>query len=294
MRFLIFGSKGWLGSQVVKILRDQGEEVIHAESRADDENAVEKELIEVKPDRVISLIGRTYGPGFNTIDYLEQKGKLVENLRDNLYGPFVLASLCQKYKVHLSSIGTGCIFNYNGQNDENGYTEEDKPNFFGSSYSIVRGFSDKVMHFFEDSVLTLRLRMPICSDLSSPRNFISKIIKYEYICSIDNSMSVLDDLLPLLVDMSKRKITGIVNFTNPGVINHNEILTLYKEIVDPNFTWKNFTLEDQRKVLLSDRSNNKLNTDKLQSLYPDVLPIKDAVRKILYKMKENKEKQHKD
>ena len=34
--------------------------------------------------------------------------------------------------------------------------------------------------------------------------------------------------------------TGTLNFTNPNVISHDEILEMYKEIVDPNFTWKNF------------------------------------------------------
>ena len=38
----------------------------------------------------------------------------------------------------------------------------------------------------------------------------------------------------------------------------NEILTMYKEIVDPNFTWENFDIEEQNKILDSKRSNNYL------------------------------------
>ena len=288
MKWLLWGD-GWISSYVKKILADMNEEYVIAKSRADNEDDVEKELLDVKPDRVISLIGRTSGPGFNTIDYLEQKGKLVENVRDNLYAPFVLAMVCKKHGFYLVYLGTGCIFSAEEEDYGDGYTEEDKPDFVGSSYSTVKGFTDRMMHFFEDTVLTLRLRMPISSDINS-RNFVTKITKYQKICSILNSMSVLDELLPLLVDMSKKKVTGIVNFTNPGIISHDEILTMYREIVDPNFTWENFTLEDQSKILMAGRSNNKLNTDKLQQLYPNILPIKDAVRKVLYKMKENMEK----
>ncbi len=287
MRFLIYGSKGWIGQQVVKILEDQGETVIHAEARADNEEAVEEELMNTNPDRVLSFIGRTHGPGYSTIDYLEQKGKLVENVKDNLYAPFVLAMLCKKYGIHFTLLNTGCIFN---GYPENGYTEDDKPDFTGSAYSCVKGFTDRMMHFFEDSVLTLRLRMPISAD-NSPRNFITKIMTYKKICSLDNSMSVLPELLPLLVDMSKKKVTGVVNFTNPGLISHNEILEMVKELYDPNFTWENFTLEEQSQILLSARSNNFLNTDKLQKLYPQVLPIKESVRKVIEEMAAKKNKQ---
>ena len=33
------------------------------------------------------------------------------------------------------------------------------------------------------------------------------------------------------IDMSCKKVTGTVNLTNPGLVSHNEILEMYKEIV---------------------------------------------------------------
>ena len=65
--------------------------------------------------------------------------------------------------------------------------------------------------------------MPINSD-NNNRNFITKILNYEKICSIHNSMSVLPELIPIMIDMMDKKIDGTFNFTNPGVISHNEIL----------------------------------------------------------------------
>jgi dTDP-glucose 4,6-dehydratase len=61
---------------------------------------------------------------------------------------------------------------------------------------------------------------------------------------------------------------------------------MYKEIVDPKFTWKNFTIDEQNKILASKRSNNALDTSKLEKLYPNVLPIKESVRKCLERMKD--------
>ena len=284
MKWLIFGGKGWIGSNVSDYLLQQNEVVIHAESRADEETAVENELLKIKPDRVISLIGRTYGPGFNSIDYLEQKGKLVENMKDNLYGPLVLALLCKKYNIHLTYLGTGCIFNGTKGDSGNGYTENAKPDFFGSSYSTVKGFTDRLMHFFDTDVLNVRIRMPITAD-NSPRNFITKILTYKKICSIPNSMSVLPELLPIMIDMAKNKMTGTINLVNPGLITHNEILEMVKEIINPNLQWDNFSVEEMNKIILSDRSNNLLDTSKLEKLYPTVLPIKESVINIIHKMK---------
>ena len=277
MKWLVFGHKGWIGQQVVKLIESKEHIVITTDIRADDEQNVDKLLQDNQPDRVISLIGRTHGQGYTTIDYLEQKGKLIENVRDNLYGPLVLGLLCKKYNIHYTYLGTGCIFS--GYNEE--YKEENIPDFFGSSYSVVKGFTDRLMKQLDNNVLNVRIRMPITAEKNNVRNFIYKITHYEKICSMVNSMSVLPELLPLMIDMADKKQTGTINLTNPGAITHNEILEMYKEIVDPTFIWQNFTIEEQDNILLSGRSNNILDTTKLVNLYPNVKPIKESIREIL-------------
>ena len=39
-------------------------------------------------------------------------------------------------------------------------------------------------------------------------------------------------------------IAGIMNYTNPGAISHNEVLQLYKDYIDPDYTWENFNIEE--------------------------------------------------
>ena len=98
-------------------------------------------------------------------------------------------------------------------------------------------------------------------------------------------MTVLPELLPISIEMvrtcssscvmtkavaeppsyllglqAERKLTGIMNFTNPGAISHNEIMELYKQYIDPEFSWQNFTVEEQAKVIKAPRSNNLLDT----------------------------------
>ena len=279
MKILFFGSRGWIGKQFCEYLTKNNINYIETDIRADNEKDVEKEIIALNPTHIISFIGRTHGENYNTIDYLEQPGKLVDNIRDNLYAPLILSILCKKYNIHYTYMGTGCIFEYNkdiAENVSEDIDEEKTPNFYGSSYSIVKGYTDRLQHMFSENTLNLRIRMPIVN-YDHDRNFITKITKYEYICSNPNSMTVLDDMYPVILDMIKNNITGTFNMCNKGVITHNEILELYREYVDSSFTWKNFSIEEQNKILLSKRSNIELSSKKLYDLYPNIPDIKTSI-----------------
>ena len=288
MLVLLYGSNGWIGGQFIDIMKNNNIDYVCGNSRVDNDETLAAEIDKIHPTHVISFIGRTHGKigdkVYTTIDYLEQKGKLAENMRDNLYGPLLMSQLCKERKIHFTYLGTGCIFKFDEEHpfgkEENGFTEESLPNFFGSSYSVVKGYTDRLMKFYKNDVLNLRIRMPITGERNG-RNFITKITTYEKVCSIPNSMTVLPELLPCVLEMMKSKMTGTINLTNPGLISHNEILEMYKEIVDPNFTYKNFSQEEQLKILDADRSNNFLDTTKLETLFPTVLNIKDSVRIML-------------
>lgn len=133
-----------------------------------------------------------------------------------------------------------------------------------------------------DNVCTLRVRMPISSDLSNPRNFITKISRYNKVVNIPNSMTVLDELLPISIEMAKRNLKGIWNFTNPGVISHNQILELFRDYIDPKFKWENFDLGEQAKVIVAPRSNNEMDASKLKNEFPNLLSIKDSIIKFVF------------
>lgn len=293
MKVIVYGHRGWIGQQFIQILEKESVNYHLGKSRVEDIESLKMEMDSIQPTHVVSFIGRTHGrigeKEYTTIDYLEQKGKLFENVRDNLFSPLSLAILCQERNIHYTYLGTGCIFEYDDEHpfgqEVNGFKEESLPNFFGSSYSIVKGFTDQLMKLYEKNVLQLRIRMPI-TESKNPRNFITKITTYEKVCSIPNSMSVLPELLPIALQMMRDHKLGTYNFTNPGLISHNEILEMYQNIVDPNFTWKNFSVSEQNQILDSKRSNNFLDTTKLERDY-SVKNIKDSVRDMLVLYKES-------
>ena len=131
MKILIYGANGWIGGQFIQLLNDV--EYVCGKSRVDNENELKNEISEHKPTHIISFIGRTHGTigdkVYGTIDYLEQKGKLPENIRDNLFAPLMLAALCNKHDIHYTYLGTGCIFKYDDEHPY-GFDEKSLPNFF--------------------------------------------------------------------------------------------------------------------------------------------------------------------
>ena len=132
MKILIFGGNGWIGNQFVEILKKQNVEFKIGKSRVDNEKLLSDEIEEYEPTHIISFIGRTHGKinnkVYSTIDYLEQKGKLYENIRDNLFSPILLSEICKNRDIHFTYLGTGCIFKFDEEHpfgkEENGFIEE--------------------------------------------------------------------------------------------------------------------------------------------------------------------------
>ena len=315
MKILIFGGNGWIGTQfrdVCDRAKLGGSDIEYKISQVrrvslQTQSEIVEEVTAYMPTHVVSFLGRTHGSigskTYSTIDYLEQEGKLSENMRDNLVAPLLLAYICKYANVHYTYLGTGCIFHYKDEDVEKmlGYDsrhqasagseietcykfkETDAPNFFGSSYSIVKGLTDQIMqerNCICESVLNLRIRMPIINR-DHPRNFITKITGYSKICSLPNSMTVLDEFLPYALVLMQCRYVGTLNFVNPGVISHNEMLKMYRQFVNPEFEWTNFTVDEQNEILSSKRSNNYLYTAKLESIFPNVRTIQDAVQECM-------------
>ena len=191
--------------------------------------------------------------GKPNVDWCESNKE--ETIRSNVIGALNLADVCHLRKVHLTMLGSGCVYQFdnehpmpnetqifkdlndletkiNNYEDANckGFKESDEQNFFGSFYSKTKGQMQKMIEETYPNVLLLRLRMPISSDLNDERSLLSKLLKYEKVVNIPNSITFVNEMMPLLIQMAKRNLKGVYNFTNPGVISHNQLLSLYKHV----------------------------------------------------------------
>jgi len=287
IRFLVFGGTGFLGSRVVDLLRLGGYDYVLTKTRLQSRETLEKELDEFKPTHVLNISGITGRPN---VDWCETNKE--DTILVNVIGTLSLIDACWRRGIHVSNFATGCIYSYDAAHPVGsgiGFTEEDPPNFTGSFYSLTKGMVEKLIMNYQN-VLQLRVRMPLSDDIN-PRNFITKITKYERVVNIPNSMTVLHDLLPLSIEMAKKRLTGIYNFTNPGTISHNEILEMYKKYINPDFKYCNFTEEEQSKVIKAGRSNNLLDTTKLEKEFPNIPRMPEACEALFQRMKNNLERE---
>ncbi|KAL4318461.1 hypothetical protein GQ457_18G011210 [Hibiscus cannabinus] len=279
LKFLIYGRTGWIGGLLGQLCEKLGIPFEYGRGRLEDRSSLVADIQNIKPTHVFNAAGVTGRPN---VDWCESHK--TETIRTNVAGTLNLADVCRHHGVLMMNFATGCIFEYDAAHPQGsgiGFKEEDKPNFIGSFYSKTKAMVEELLKEY-DNVCTLRVRMPISSDLNNPRNFITKISHYSKVVNIPNSMTVLDELLPISIEMAKRNLTGIWNFTNPGVVSHNEILEMYKTWIDPKFQWVNFTLEEQAKVIVAPRSNNEMDASKLKKEFPELLAIKESLVKYVF------------
>ena len=177
--------------------------------------------------------------------------------------------------VHL---GSGCI--YEGDNDGSGFKEGDAPNFEGSYYSRTKLISEKILSDFE--VLIVRLRMPIDGH-PGPRNLLTKLLKYNQIVNIPNSITIIDDLLNITKQLMDKNQTSIFNVVNKNPITHKELLKIYEEISNKKLDYELIDERTLDQITKAKRSNCVLSIEKLEQLKIDVPETKEAVKKCIIK-----------
>lgn len=57
---------------------------------------------------------------------------------------------------------------------------------------------------------------------------------------------------------------------------------MYRDYIDSDFKWANFTLEEQAKVIVVPRSNNEMDASKLKKEFPELLSIKESLIKYAF------------
>ena len=61
IKILVYGAKGWIGSQFINILKNKNIKYLKGKERVDNLDLLKKEMLEVNPTHIVSFIGRTHG-----------------------------------------------------------------------------------------------------------------------------------------------------------------------------------------------------------------------------------------
>src|SRR5581483_3271909 len=110
-----------------------------------------------------------------------------------------------------------------------------------------------------------RIRVPL-DNRPYPGNIIDKLAVYPKIIDVENSLSVIPDMIDVFYQLLEKKAEGIFHVTNPGAIKYREILALYRELVDANQT-NEWITEDElvsQGLASKTRSTNKLQSNNLE------------------------------
>ncbi len=272
MNILLFGSRGYLGSYFKTLYPDAATPYVDIA----DAVAVAKALDSLKPDIVINCAGKTGRPN---VDWCEEHKE--ETLRSNVLGPLVLLEECGKRGIYWVHLGSGCI--YEGDGGDQGFREEDPPNFTGSFYSKTKLWSDQILKDFP--VLNLRIRMPFDGS-DSPRNLITKLRGYRRVLDARNSLTYLSDFLKAAQLLIERRVVGTFNVVNEGAASPYEIMEMYRKVVDPSHTFDRLTLADLPSVAKAGRSNCILSCEKLKGEGIEMRVVSDALLEAMTMMRE--------
>lgn len=267
MKYLIFG-KGFLGNRFKDIL---GEEACLTDRRIESKNDLPQVIADIKKtgaEFVINTIGKT---GEVNIDWCEKNKKIT--WASNVDVPCIIAKACEKTDTQMVQLGSGCI--YEGDNNGQGFSETDDANFFDSFYSVSKIASETALQFSD--ALIIRIRMPL-DNRPSGRNLLDKLLKYEKIVNIPNSISVVPDVLTTTKELMRRKETGVFNLVNSGTITHQELIEMYQMISGKQVKKQYLTADEFKKSNLTKtgRSNCVLSTEKLEKMGIAMPPIKTS------------------
>jgi len=263
---LVFGA-GWLGRQFVQ-------HIPGARLTATDianEEAVAAELDRAQPVRVINAAGATGAPN---IDALETKPE--RTYRSNVVGPIVLASACRARGVHLTHLGSGCI--YEGDNGGAGFGEDDAPNFRGSLYARTKILAEDALR--DLGALQLRVRLPMSSE-PAPRNLLTKLLAFEDVVSVPNSITILNDFWVPALALIERGAEGVWNMVNDGVERHDVLLALWRERVDASHRVGVIDEAALEARLVARRSNCVLSTAKLHAAGLSMRHVDEALPRLI-------------
>ena len=266
MSIVVFG-QGFVGTRLARDL--PGAKLLPTDIT--DRAAVLAALREHRPSAVVNAAGKTGKPN---VDWCETHQ--IETYRGNVQGPLVLADACAEASVYLLHLASGCIF-YGDSPSPGGWLEDDfaNPTAF---YSRTKYAADLVLSGLPN-VGIARLRMPIDGEPSA-RNLITKLAGYREIIDVENSVTVVADLVQAVGALVEKRGQGVFHVTNPGGMRHRDLLALYTELVDPSHTYTAITPEDlvARGLAATARSNCILQSPRLAALGISLRPIDVALR----------------
>ena len=207
MKTLILGN-GWIGNLLLNYLPDS----------------------EISLGKSLKDINAEYLKGYNVVINTAAKTNIDwcelnkdEAFDSNTLGAHHVARLCHEASIYHVFISSACIFQSEGPTDIKYEDSEPNPQCF---YAFTKWWAEKLMAPYKP--LVVRIRLPISEDLVQPRNTIFKILNYTQLIDTQESVTVIEDFLPMIKALIDRRETGPFHVVNEGYTSPHQIADLFQ------------------------------------------------------------------
>ncbi len=246
-----------------------------------DRTALTELLRRERPVFLINAAGYTGKPNVDACELHKS-----ECLMGNAVLPGTIAQACADAGVPWGHVSSGCIYT-GSRTDGDGFTETDTPNFTFrtnncSFYSGTKALGEEVLAGVPQ-VYVWRLRIPF-NQVDSPRNYLTKLIRYNTLLEAENSISQLDEFVAATFACWEQRVPfGTYNVTNPGRVTTREVVDLIKKTGVSAKDFKFFTNEAEfmRTAAKTPRSNCTMSSAKLASVGIQMTEVHAAVERDL-------------
>lgn len=263
---ILFGYKGYIGSEFKKQLEVMKLPVYLWPNT---HKTTFKDLEEWYDNAGYPLIGAAINAagytGKPNVDTCELNKN--DTIHGNIEWPQILTDWCILNEIPLGHVSSGCIYVGKRKNG-NGFTEEDEPNFTFkqdncSFYSGTKAIAENIVSKWEKSYVW-RLRVPF-DENDHPRNYISKMLKYDKHLNAENSISNKQEFVKACIESFVNKVPyGTYNIINTGYITTEQLIEKIKKTIGKDKVF-NLINEDEfyKTCAKTPRSNCVLDNSKI-------------------------------
>ena len=287
----VIGGTGYIGQQFIEELKKKNVETYNLSRKDGDyyDFVYLRGILEAyRPDFVINCAGYTGKPNVDACELHKDEAD-----KGNVSLPRVIAKACEITGTPWGHVSSGCI--YTGDNDGKGFSEEDDPNFsfdYGncSYYSGTKVWGEEAIREVGGDYYIWRLRIPF-DQYDSPRNYLSKMIKYDRLLEATNSVSHKSDFAKYCLRLWNKKCEyGIYNVVNTNPVTTKQVTEKINKILKLDKDFEFFENEKQmyQMAAKTPRSNCVLNNDKLRETGIRVRSSEKAIEHALKNWKEEK------
>ena len=284
MHIALIGASGYVGAEFAREIKARGDRLTSVGRSNCDVYSV-RSLIsfleDASPDVVVNCAGYTGKPNVDACEL--DKANCVAG---NAVLPGMINEACETLGIPWGHVSSGCIFT-GRRADGKGFTESDTPNFSFrqnncSWYSGTKALGEEILADASQCYIW-RMRIPF-SNVDSPRNYLSKVQRFENLLEAENSLSNLTEYVAACLDCFAKSLPfGVYNLTNPGSVTTSEVVEMIKEAGVSEKEFRFFDSEDEfmRLAAKTPRSNCVMDSSKAIAAGIKLTPIKQSIQEAL-------------